>query len=152
MIQQKYLDEYITEYCKKVDITLEQLKSKSRKRDLVEKRMIAAYFLRNKVGMTFLDVGKYLHKNHASVIHYINLTERFLGIYPHIKRLYNIADELYDEYSEKLIISYDMPYSISEKEEKLIEILLENNTKLREKIINLENYINKINDYEKQEN
>ena len=45
-----------------------------------------------------------------------------------------------------------MPYSISEKEEKLIEILLENNTKLRKKIINLENYINKINDYEKQEN
>ena len=94
MIQEKYLDEYITAYCKKVDITLEQLKSKGRKRDLVEKRMIAAYFLRNKVGMTFLSVGKYLHKNHASVIHYVNLTENFLTVYPHIKRLYNIVKNL----------------------------------------------------------
>ena len=152
MIQEKYLNEYITEYCEKTNTTLEELKSISRKRDLVEKRMIVAYFLRNKVGMTFKDAGKYLHKNHASIIHYVKITERFIGVYPHIKRLYNVADELYDKYKEKLIVSYDMPYSITEKEEKLIEILLENNTKLRTKIINLENYINKINDYEKQEN
>ena len=47
MISEKYLDEFISDFCLKTDITLEQLKSKTRVREVVEKRMIIAYFLRN---------------------------------------------------------------------------------------------------------
>ena len=145
MIKQKYLDEFITEYCINTNITLEQLKSKSRKIDTVEKRMIAAYFLRNKVGMTFIQVGNYLHKNHASIIHYIKLTERFIDVYPHIKKLYNEADKAYDKYKNHLRISYQMPDSIAETEQKLIDILLNNNEELKTRINKLEK---KLNEYE----
>ena len=53
MTNNKPLIDFFEDYCKKVDITKEQLFSKSRKRDLVDKRMIIAYLLRKSLGMTY---------------------------------------------------------------------------------------------------
>ena len=141
MISEKYLDEFISDFCLKTGITIEQLKSKTRIRDIVEKRMIIAYFLRNKVGLTFMQVGNSLKKNHATIIHYIKLTERFKDIYPHIKRLYDTANQSYKLYETHLTLSYSMNIDAKEKETelKLVEILLEDNKKLKTKISKLEN-------------
>tara|TARA_R110001632_G_scaffold53190_1_gene131243 strand:+ start:659 stop:1099 length:441 start_codon:yes stop_codon:yes gene_type:complete len=140
------LNYFIADYCTKANTTLEELKSKTRKRDVVEKRMIIAYVLRVKVGLTLIHTGNCLNKDHATVIHYIKTTERFLDVYPHIKRLYNSAVDSYNEFKEKLNISYNMPPTRDEKETKLVDILLEKNEKLQTKIIKLEQeiYDNKI--------
>jgi predicted transcriptional regulator len=131
----KSLEVFIAEYCDNVNISVWQLRSKSRKRTLVEKRMILAYILRKKVGMTFKDIATCLNRTHASVIHYIKITERFISVYPHIERLYEETNELYLKYKGILI---GTPSSTVEKETKLIEILLEKNDKLKTKIIKLE--------------
>jgi chromosomal replication initiation ATPase DnaA len=44
MTRDAHLETFIKEYCKKVDITIRQLRSKNRRRDLVEKRMIIATY------------------------------------------------------------------------------------------------------------
>ena len=148
MTQDKYIEEFMVDFCEKTDVTIEQLKSISRKRDIVEKRMIVAYFLRNKIGLTFNESGKYLNKNHASIIHYVKLTEDFINIYPNIKRLYDKADELYNEYKAFLSVSYGININ-KEKELKLVELLLEDNKDLKMKISKLEK---EIYDYKKLNN
>ena len=148
MTQDKYIEEFMVDFCEKTDVTIEQLKSISRKRDIVEKRMIVAYFLRNKIGLTFNESGKYLNKNHASIIHYVKLTEDFINIYPHIKRLYDKADELYNEHKAFLSVSYGININ-KEKELKLVELLLEDNKDLKMKISKLEK---EIYDYKKLNN
>ena len=100
--------------------------------------MIIAYVLRRKVGLTLIHTGNCLNKDHATVIHYIKSTERFLDVYPHIKRLYNAAVDSYEEFKDRLDISHDMPLTKSEKETKLVDILLEKNEKLKTKITKLE--------------
>ena len=145
MTQAKYIDEFIVEYCNRVGTTMSELKSKARKRDIVEKRMIAAYVLRNHVGMPLMQIGKYFNKHHASIIHYIKLTEAFIKVYPHIKKIYITAEEVYELYKQKLCVSYEMPETLAEKEDSLIEILLNNNQELVRKINKLER---KLYDYE----
>ena len=65
------LKDFYQDYCKKVDMTFEQLYSKSRKREIVDKRMILAYLLRTALGMTYHDIGEALKKNHATIIYHI---------------------------------------------------------------------------------
>tara|TARA_R110002020_G_scaffold252540_4_gene466474 strand:- start:1152 stop:1592 length:441 start_codon:yes stop_codon:yes gene_type:complete len=145
MTQAKYIDEFIIEYCNRTCTTMSELKSKARKRDIVEKRMVAAYVLRNQVGMPLMQIGEYFNKHHASIIHYIKLTEDFIDVYPHIKRIYITAEEVYELYKEKLRVSYVAPETLAEKEDSLIEILLNNNQELVRKINKLQR---KLHDYE----
>jgi len=138
MINNKPLIDFFEDYCKRVDITKEQLFSKSRKRDLVEKRMVLSYTLRKSLGMTYQQIGKSLDKNHASIIHSIKNIENFLVVYPHIRELYNISDEVLLEHKENLIEFYNSPIKTQiEREKKLVEILLDNNSILKSKIKHL---------------
>jgi hypothetical protein len=145
MINNKPLIDFFEDYCKRVDITKEQLFSKSRKRDLVEKRMVLSYTLRKSLGMTYQQIGKSLDKNHASIIHSIKNIENFLSVYPHIRRLYTISDEVLLEHKENLIEFYNSPIRTQiEREKKLVEILLDNNSMLKSKIKQLKNQLNDV--------
>jgi hypothetical protein len=145
MINNKPLIDFFEDYCKRVDITKEQLFSKSRKRDLVEKRMVLSYTLRKSLGMTYQQIGKSLDKNHASIIHSIKNIENFLSVYPHIRRLYNISDEVLLEHKENLIEFYNSPIKTQiEREKKLVEILLDNNSMLKSKIKQLKKQLNDV--------
>jgi hypothetical protein len=151
MTKDEHLEVFIAEYCKRVDITILHLRSKSRKRELVEKRMILATILRNKIGLTLTDAGNQLSRNHSSIIHYVKMTERFITVYPHLQRLYDVGLELYNENKEYLFLSYVLPQTsgktrfinnlYSEGEQKLIKILLEKNNNLNKTIIKLEKEI-----------
>jgi len=138
MTNNKPLIDFFEDYCKRVNITKDQLFSKSRKRDLVEKRMVLSYTLRKSLGMTYHKIGKVLNKNHASILYSVKNIENFLIVYPHIRELYNIADEVLLEHKKDLIEFYNSPIRTQiEREKKLVEILLDNNSILKSKIKHL---------------
>lgn len=56
------LSNFFADYCEQVDLTIEELFSKSRKREIVDKRMVLAYLLRTSLGMTYHDIGEALKK------------------------------------------------------------------------------------------
>jgi len=145
MTNNKPLIDFFEDYCKRVNITKDQLFSKSRKRDLVEKRMVLSYTLRKSLGMTYHKIGKVLNKNHASILYSVKNIENFLIVYPHIRELYNIADEVLLEHKKDLIEFYNSPIRTQiEREKKLVEILLDNNSMLKSKIKQLKNQLNDV--------
>tara|TARA_R100001082_G_scaffold107453_1_gene81362 strand:+ start:307 stop:750 length:444 start_codon:yes stop_codon:yes gene_type:complete len=146
MTKEEALLEFFEEYCKKVDITVSQLLSTSRQRKLVEKRMVLACVLRRSLGMTLNEVGRALDKHHASIIHSIKQIENFIVVYPHIREYYDIAEDLLLEYKAKLVDYYNLKsITAIERNEKLVEILLDNNRKLESKIMKLKNTIEVLN-------
>jgi len=145
MTENKHLLDFFKDYCKRVDITIEQLFYKSRTRELVEKRMVLAYILRKSFKMTYQEIGDALSKNHATIINAIKNIENFLPVYPHIRRLYDIADECLLDHKQGLIDFYNSPFKTEiEREKKLVEILLDNNYKLKSKIKELKKELNGI--------
>jgi len=135
MTNNKPIQNFFEDYCIKVNITLIQLFHKSRRRELVEHRMTLAYVLRKSLGMTYQEIGRALKKNHATIINLVKNMENFLSVYPHIRNLYNIADETLLENKEYLVEFYNSPITTQlEREKKLVEILLDNNYKLKSKI------------------
>jgi len=132
------LDNFLLDYCERVNITLEALKSRNRKRNIVERRMVIAHVLRNRVGLTLTQAGNCINKDHATIIHYNKAIENFLVVYPHIKALYNEAVKSYEKFKTTLHATYDINITKYEKETKLVDILLENQEKLKQKIDNLE--------------
>jgi len=135
MTKNQALTNFLLDYCKKVNITIEQLYHKSRRRELVEHRMTLAFILRKSLGMKYQEIAQALKRNHASIIYQVKNMENFISVYPHIKRLHNVADETLSEHKEYLVEFYNSPISSQlEREKKLVEILLDNNYKLKSKI------------------
>ena len=110
---------------------MQDICSKCRKRDTVEKRMVIAHFLRKKILMSYQNIGNILNKHHATIIYYEGLTSDMIEIYPHIKELHNLAEEAYQMNKETLFISYGEPSTLQKKERKLIDIQLNENKKLQ---------------------
>ena len=132
MTENESLKDYFTEYCEKVEITLDQLYSKSRKRDLVEKRMVLMYTLRKSVGMTLNKIAEALDKNHATIIHAVKSIEDFIVVYPHIQRYYDLADECLTNHKENLVEYYRHPiFTEVERNRALVDILIDSNDKLK---------------------
>ena len=50
-------------------VTIKQIHSKCRKKQLCAARFMACYFLYFQGGMTLMAIGKKLHRTHASVLH-----------------------------------------------------------------------------------
>jgi len=138
MIKTTILDNFILDYCERVNIPLEVLKSTNRKRNIVEKRMVIAHVLRNRVGLTLYQVGDCINKDHSTIMYYNKAIENFLVVYPHIKALYSEAVKSYEKFETTLRATYDINITKYEKETKLVDILLENQEKLKQKIDNLE--------------
>tara|TARA_R100000234_G_C4966881_1_gene164346 strand:+ start:515 stop:958 length:444 start_codon:yes stop_codon:yes gene_type:complete len=145
MTNYKPLEDFFEDYCVKVNITLTQLFHKSRRRELVEHRMTLAYILRKSLGMTYQEIGRALKKNHATIINLVKNMENFISVYPDIKDLYGIAEETLLDHKKYLIEFYNSPITTQlEREKKLVEILLENNYKLKSKIKQLKSELDGI--------
>ena len=54
---------------KNTSVPIEQICSKSRKKQLCAARFMVYYLLRLNCGMTLIDIGKKLHRTHAAVLH-----------------------------------------------------------------------------------
>lgn len=62
-------EETLNRICKYYDVTLEQLKKKSRKRDLVVARQVCMCAMYYKYGWTLSRAGKLFNRDHTTAIH-----------------------------------------------------------------------------------
>ena len=94
------LDRLENELLKAVPFPLDKnpIKAKSRKGEYVDIRCIFCYIACKMMGFTLISVGRYLGKDHSSIIHMnkraqnlINTDERFLSLFKIIHEKINIA-------------------------------------------------------------
>tara|TARA_B100000519_G_C14258208_1_gene446150 strand:+ start:289 stop:732 length:444 start_codon:yes stop_codon:yes gene_type:complete len=143
MTQNQALLDFFIAYCNRVDLTIEQLYSKSKKRELVEKRMVLVYVLRKSIGMTFHNIANALEKNHATMIHAVKSIENFIKVYPHIQKMYDMAEECLIDHKQNLIEYYNSPILTEiERNKQLVDILLDNNDRLKLQIKQLKSELN----------
>ena len=76
-------------------------------------------------------------------MHAVKTIEDFLKIYPYIRRYYDVAEECLIEHKENLAEYYKSPIlSDIERNKQLVDILLDNNDKLKSKIKQLKKELN----------
>ena len=132
-----YINKFINDYCELHNVDKNILFSKRRDRSLVERRMILAFFLRNRTELTWEAIGKIMNKNHASIIHYINKIEIYLDVYPHLQRMFKKTNDLFKSYKHLIEKEIDVYSQLLMDNEKLKE-KIESNEKLIKQLINLE--------------
>ena len=131
-----YINRFVDEYCESLNINRTLLFSKRRDRDLVEKRMILALFLRNRVELTWVAIGKIMNRNHASIIHYIGKIEDYLDVYPHLQRMFTSTNKLFQGYRHLCRNESDI-YSQLLIDNERLKSRIESNEKLIKKLIKL---------------
>ena len=66
----------ITDY---YGVTMEDLRSKRKSRDISIPRQVSMYLLRQYTDMTFDDIGDYLDKDHSTVMSGVRKIEKMIG-------------------------------------------------------------------------
>jgi predicted ribosome quality control (RQC) complex YloA/Tae2 family protein len=87
------IDKVITLACKLGDITKKELMSGSRKRLIGDVRICIGNLLRRVFGLTQMDCGKYLGRDHASIVHYEKQHEWMIKL-NYYKKIYNACVEM----------------------------------------------------------
>ena len=83
-ISEKFTDKQLFHFalrvkCEQDDIPPEEVVMKTRKRHIVEARMMISKLLL-KEGLTLSEIARFLNKDHATIIHYRNLHDSFPGV------------------------------------------------------------------------
>jgi hypothetical protein len=124
----KSKDKFIFDYIEdKFGVSKGQISSKIRKREIVDSRRLYMYILREKFGMTFIDIGQKTNNHHSTVIANYRMFEDFSKIYPKITVLpykdicfqLDIMDDSIEEHVEKL---KEQIVVINQKIDKLLTI------------------------------
>tara|TARA_Y100000361_G_C11127798_1_gene327052 strand:+ start:36 stop:530 length:495 start_codon:yes stop_codon:yes gene_type:complete len=94
--------------CKLGDITKQELVGTSRKRLIGDVRICVGNLLRRVFGLTQTDAGKYLNRDHASIIHY-EKQHGYMMTLNYYKKIYNACvemacDRTFD--SEKVLVTH----------------------------------------------
>ena len=69
---------YVEGVCAELDIEVSTVIAHNRNRTIVDLRHLLMYVLRNEFEMTFSEVGSFLHRDHATVIHGTNKIQSLL--------------------------------------------------------------------------
>ncbi len=80
------IDQIIQSICKAFEISLEKLRSKTRKKQVVMARNTAFYLARKHTDLSLKNIGQYLNRRHSTVLKGITNVERELGQESHIGR------------------------------------------------------------------
>jgi len=70
--------EIINNVCEKLNITNEEIKSKCRKRHIVEARSVALYLIRKKTDLSLKRIGLLFNCNHATVLQAVRKIDEWL--------------------------------------------------------------------------
>ena len=113
-----------------------EMMEKNRRSELALARHSLAYYMRRHTHLGFKRIGELMvGRHHATVIHAVKSIEDFIKIYPHIQRYYDIADECLINHKQNLIEFYRSPiFTEIERNRALVDILIDNNDKLKSKI------------------
>lgn len=87
-----------------------------RRRELVDARMAFCKIMRDR-GLGFTTMGKYLGKTHATVIHYVKMSDLIFKTYPYYAERFVICKSAFMENREPMLIMTESDKS------KTIEIL-----------------------------
>lgn len=81
-------------------ITSEKFRSKSRERECVDVRSIFSYIAR-RFNFKYATIGKYLNKDHTTIIHHQRIAENLLATDPIFKSKYeNIVNKINKKYDK----------------------------------------------------
>lgn len=76
-VQRRYLlgniDHIINVVCEMFNVDVEDVKSRSRKRNFTEPRQIAIYFIRQKTNLSLKKIGAIFSRDHSTVINSIEV-------------------------------------------------------------------------------
>lgn len=75
-----YVDNIITEICKYYSLSIEEVKGKSRKREIVKARFIAIYIIRMETDFTLSGIGKIFNRDHTTILHSIKIINNTLTL------------------------------------------------------------------------
>lgn len=107
--------------------------SKRRQRNLVDARMIFSKIMYER-GYKVTYIGKFLGKTHATVIHYIKMSDFIFMSYPEMHDKYIVCNEVFTEGKEPSILfnRRDMARSIQSLNER-IALLMKERSIMRKK-------------------
>lgn len=74
---------------KHMQVSKEQLKSKTRLRDFVEARYIFAYIVKNQTNLSWRLIGEYINRDHSTTIYYVKQANWFLKTDKRLNKLYS---------------------------------------------------------------
>jgi hypothetical protein len=107
--------------------------SKRRHRRLVEARMIFAKIMYDR-GYELTSIGRFLGKNHSTIIHYIKTSDYIFMSYPEIHDKYVVCSEVFIEGKEPSMLfnKKDMVRSINNLNDRIM-ILMKERSLMRKK-------------------
>ena len=72
-----------------VGIPIEEIRSRSRKRELVDARKLTAHFLSNHTSLILEDIGVLINTSHSNVVHMKNKLYQLLQTDKQLQRIFN---------------------------------------------------------------
>lgn len=85
-------EEILKVICKELQMDFNEVKNKkTRLREFVYARQLYAYFCKEYTNESLKKIGKFIHKNHATIIHSIN---QIKGYYDYDKLIKNDVDKI----------------------------------------------------------
>ena len=122
------LKDFLNSYVIANDINRDEFISSSRKREMVDSRMIYFAVARNLGGYTLSELGKSVNRDHATVMYAIRNYEH----------LSSYDESMKHKYYKASIIYRTLEYKPKAERIGLIDTLFETNRKLRQRIAELE--------------
>lgn len=122
------LKDFLNSYVIANDINRDEFISSSRKREIVDSRMIYFAVARNLGGYTLSELGKSVNRDHATVMYAIRNYEH----------LSSYDESMKHKYYKASIIYRTLEYKPKAERIGLIDTLFETNRKLRQRIAELE--------------
>ena len=100
MNKDKSIEEYIQDFCQMLDVTEEELMSKSRVRHVADSRAILGYILITYFKLSLTNTGKLLNRHHSSVIHYRKIVPSLAESDPTFNIMLNKGVSIYNAYRD----------------------------------------------------
>lgn len=72
------INDQLSSYLQPLSVTVEELRSSVRKREIVNARIIISHDLRMKHNKTLMGIATILNKDHASIIYYLEKYEHLM--------------------------------------------------------------------------
>ena len=95
-------------FCSVNNISVQDIKGRSRKNGLPLFRHVFAYLIRKETGLKLETIGKYIGLDHSSVVYGIKKIESCLSIpkyHPDIKRMIDTFSAIYNQSTEELMLA-----------------------------------------------
>lgn len=96
--------DFIIECCYEMGLTFDELKSRSRRQDVVWLRHCITYQLRNKEKKTYYEIGKLFNRDHATAMHSCKQWSNFLWQKNEKAQLFNlVVSQVYKRHNFKFL-------------------------------------------------